>query len=49
VGLAPHQVRDYTAWYRHITSAMLVPVYLSVTHATTENGAPQSEPASSSP
>ena len=45
-GLGSYQVRDYTAWYRHITLAMLAHAYLSATHATTGNGAPQSEPAS---
>jgi SRSO17 transposase len=28
-GLASYQVRDYTAWYRHITLAMLAHGYLS--------------------
>ncbi len=48
-GLASYQVRDYTAWYRHITLAMLAHAYLSATRATAEKGAPQPEPASSSP
>jgi SRSO17 transposase len=48
-GLASYQVRDYTAWYRHITLAMLAHAYLSATRATAEKGAPQSEPSSSSP
>src|SRR5829696_9026023 len=30
-GLASCQVRDYTAWYRHITLAMLAHAYLSAT------------------
>src|SRR5215213_7064823 len=47
-GLASYQVRDYTAWYRHITLAMLAHAYLSATRATAEKGAPQPEPASSS-
>jgi SRSO17 transposase len=47
-GLASYQVRDYTAWYRHITLAMLAHAYLSVTRATAEKGAPQPEPPSSS-
>src|SRR3954452_20735401 len=47
-GLASYQVRDYTAWYRHITLAMLAHAYLSATRATAEKGAPQSEPSSSS-
>src|SRR3954462_10061744 len=48
-GLASYQVRDYTAWYRHITLAMLAHAYLSATRATAEKGAPPPEPASSSP
>ncbi len=32
-GLASYQVRDYTAWYRHITLAMLAHAYLSATRA----------------
>ena len=47
-GLASYQVRDYTAWYRHITLAMLAHGYLSATRATAEKGAPQPEPTSSS-
>src|SRR4051812_49063856 len=47
-GLASYQVRDYTAWYRHITLAMLAHAYLSATRATAEKGAPQSETSSSS-
>jgi SRSO17 transposase len=47
-GLASYQVRDYTAWYRHITLAMLAHGYLSATRATAEKGAPQPEPSSSS-
>jgi SRSO17 transposase len=47
-GLASYQVRNYTAWYRHITLAMLAHGYLSATRATAEKGAPQPEPASSS-
>jgi SRSO17 transposase len=48
-GLASYQVRDYTAWYRHITLAMLAHAYLSATRATAEKGGPQPEPSSSSP
>jgi SRSO17 transposase len=48
-GLASYQVRDYTAWYRHITLAMLAHAYLSVTRATAEKGGPQPETSSSSP
>ncbi|MCW2677975.1 MAG: transposase, partial [Modestobacter sp.] len=48
-GLASYQVRDYTAWYRHITLAMLAHAYLSATRATAKKGGPQPEPASSSP
>jgi SRSO17 transposase len=47
-GLASYQVRDYTAWYRHITLAMLAHAYLSATRATAEKGAPRPEPGSSS-
>jgi SRSO17 transposase len=47
-GLASYQVRDYTAWYRHITLAMLAHAYLSATRATAEKGAPLPETASSS-
>src|SRR5687767_6949952 len=47
-GLASYQVRDYTAWYRHITLAMLAHAYLSATRATAEKGAPQRETSSSS-
>ena len=47
-GLASYQVRDYTAWYRHITLAMPAHAYLSATRATAEKGDPQPEPTSSS-
>src|SRR4051795_7900942 len=47
-GLASYQVRDFTAWYRHITLAMLAHAYLSVTRATAEKGAPRRETSSSS-
>jgi SRSO17 transposase len=47
-GLASYQVRDYTAWYRHITLAMLAHAYLSATRANAERGALQQEPSSSS-
>jgi SRSO17 transposase len=47
-GLASYQVRDYTAWYRHITLAMLAHAYLSATRASAKKGAPQPEPSSSS-
>ncbi|SDZ25262.1 SRSO17 transposase [Geodermatophilus africanus] len=47
-GLASYQVRDYTAWYRHITLAMLAHAYLSATRATAEKGAWQPEPTSTS-
>ncbi len=46
--MASYQVRDYTAWYRHITLAMLAHAYLSATRATAEKGAPQPETNSSS-
>ena len=48
-GLASYQVRDYTAWYRHITLAMLAHAYLTATRATAEKGAPRPETSSSSP
>src|SRR3954465_15914945 len=47
-GLASYQVRDYTAWHRHITLAMLAHAYLSATRATAEKGGRQPEPARSS-
>ncbi|SFU07498.1 SRSO17 transposase [Geodermatophilus amargosae] len=47
-GLAFYQVRDYTAWYRHITLAMLAHAYLAATRASAEKGGPQPEPSSSS-
>ncbi|SFT80629.1 hypothetical protein SAMN05660657_03204 [Geodermatophilus amargosae] len=39
-GLASYQVRDYTAWYRHITLAMLAHAYPSATRASAEKGGP---------
>jgi SRSO17 transposase len=48
-GLDSYQIRDYTAWYRHITLAMLAHAYLSATRATAEKGAPQPGTTSSSP
>jgi SRSO17 transposase len=47
-GLDSYQVRDYTAWYRHITLAMLAHAYLSATRATAKKGGPRPETASSS-
>ncbi|SFU07986.1 hypothetical protein SAMN05660657_05463, partial [Geodermatophilus amargosae] len=47
-GLASYQVRDYTAWYRHITLAMLAHAYLSATRASAEKGGLQPQPSSSS-
>ena len=47
-GLASYQVRDYTAWYRHITLAMLAHAYLSATRASAEKGGLRPEPSSSS-
>ncbi|WP_179966098.1 hypothetical protein [Modestobacter altitudinis] len=46
-GSATFQMRDYTAWYRHITLAMFAHACLSATRATAEEGAPQPEPSSS--
>ncbi len=37
-GLDHYQVRDYTAWYRHITLAMLAHAYLTVTRAAAKKG-----------
>ena len=45
-GPASYQVRDYTAWSRHITLAMLAHGYLSATRATAERGAPQPQATS---
>jgi SRSO17 transposase len=36
VGLDHYQVRRYTAWYRHITLAMLAHAYLTVTRAAAD-------------
>jgi SRSO17 transposase len=47
-GLPSYQVRDYTAWYRHITLAMLAHAYLNATRATAEKGAPEPATPSSS-
>src|SRR5512142_1093456 len=47
-GLASYQMRDYTAWYRHITLAMLAHAYLSATRAIAEKGEPEPELTSSS-
>jgi SRSO17 transposase len=40
VGLDQFEVRGWTAWYRHITLALLACAYLAVTRgqATTANG-----------
>jgi SRSO17 transposase len=40
VGLDHYQVRRWTAWYRHITLALLAHAFLAVvrTHAITVNG-----------
>jgi hypothetical protein len=40
-------VRDYTAWYRHITLAMLAHGYLSATRATAEKDDMRRDPLSS--
>ena len=39
-GLDHYQVRDYTAWYRHITLSMLAHAYLTVIRAAAEKGGP---------
>ncbi len=41
-GLDHYQARQYQAWYRHITLAMLAAAYLAITRATEiKKGAPQ--------
>ena len=35
-GLDQYQVRDYRAWYAHITLAMAAAAYLAATRATTD-------------
>jgi SRSO17 transposase len=48
-GLDQYQVRDYRAWYAHITLAMLAAAYLAATRAQeTEKGAPPPAPMTSS-
>jgi SRSO17 transposase len=54
-GLDHYQARHYTAWYRHITLAMLATAYLAITRAheadhteETEKGGPPPATASSS-
>ena len=44
-GLASYQVRDYTAWYRHITLAMLAHAYLSATRGTAEKDDMRRDPS----
>ena len=39
-GLDHYQVRDYTAWYRHITLSMLAHAYLTAMRAAAEKGGP---------
>jgi hypothetical protein len=40
-GLDHYQIRHYTAWYRHITLAMLATAYLAVTrYQETKKGQP---------
>ena len=48
VGLDHDQVRRWTAWYRHITLALLAHAFLAVvrTQATTVNGDGQGGPSS---
>jgi SRSO17 transposase len=47
VGLDHYQVRQYLAWYRHITLALLAHAFLAVvrTQATTVNGDGQRGPS----
>jgi SRSO17 transposase len=48
-GLDQYQVRDYRAWYAHITLAMLAAAYLAATRAhEAEKGDPQTVPTGSS-
>jgi SRSO17 transposase len=48
-GLDHYQVRDYRAWYAHITLAMLATAYLAATRAQeAKKGAPRPMPATSS-
>lgn len=47
VGLDQYEVRKWTAWYRHITLALLAHAYLEVTRRTA-NGAEKGGPAISS-
>ena len=42
-GLDHYQVRDYRAWYAHITLAMLAAAYLSATRAHTDLTPPPGE------
>jgi SRSO17 transposase len=37
VGLDHYQVRQYGAWYRHVTLAMLALAFLAVTRATVDD------------
>src|SRR3712207_2217685 len=46
--LASYQVRDHTAWYRHVSLAMLAHAYLSATRVTAEKGGPEPQASSSS-
>jgi SRSO17 transposase len=38
VGLDQYEVRKWTAWYRHITLALLAHAYLEVTRSTVDAG-----------
>jgi SRSO17 transposase len=38
VGLDQYEVRKWTAWYRHITLALLAHAYLEVTRLAAEGG-----------
>ena len=42
-GLDQYQVRDYRAWYAHITLSMLAAAYLAATRAHTDPAAPPCE------
>jgi SRSO17 transposase len=38
VGLDQYEVRKWTAWYRHVTLALLAHAYLEVTRSTVDAG-----------
>jgi SRSO17 transposase len=48
-GLDHYQVRDYTAWYRHITLAMAALTFLSIIKIAEEKRGPSITTRNSSP